>query len=127
VGEPSLPAQLRNAQLLAASCNTSSLCHWDATRPGVKMDNSRFYDQAMESLSEAVKADDAKDYSKALELYLRGIDRLISFLRCECARCALGLPARVHALASDGGRAAVSTPALVAALRGARSSCAGET
>jgi hypothetical protein len=51
------------------------------------MDNSRLYDSAMDCIKEAVKADSAEDYPRALDLYMRGIDTLLTGIKCafECA------------------------------------------
>jgi len=46
------------------------------------MDNSTFYKQAIDFANQAVVADGAKEWDKALDLYGRCIDHFLSGLKC---------------------------------------------
>lgn len=53
------------------------------SRPPSAMDNSKFYDEAITIVKEAIEADQKKDWEKALGLYLKALDRFQSGLKCE--------------------------------------------
>jgi hypothetical protein len=48
------------------------------------MNFTKFYDDALGFVKEAVEADTGKDFRRAVDLYDKAVDRFITGLKCAC-------------------------------------------